>query len=125
MLRLRAAIEAASGNLDAANKDLKEALALAPSSVSSLLNYANLQWKLGQKDAARDTFNKVLEIDHQNRNALASLGFLARDGGDTKLAETYFSRAAAAHPKDYGPYLALGDLYASERNFRSAESNYA
>jgi len=124
MLRLRAAIEAASGNLDAANKDLKEALALAPSSISSLLNYGNLQWKLGQKDAARDTFTKVLELDHQNRNALASLGYLARDAGDTKLAESYFIKAAAAHPKDYAPYLALGDLYAAERNFRSAESHY-
>ena len=102
----------------------EEALTLAPSSISSLLNYGNLQWKLGQKEAARDTFTKVLELDHQNRNALASLGYLARDAGDTKLAESYFTKAAAAHPKDYTPYLALGDLYAAERNFRSAESHY-
>jgi len=40
MLRLRAAIESASGRLDAANADLKEALTLAPSNVNSLLNYA-------------------------------------------------------------------------------------
>ena len=124
MLRLRAAIEAASGNLDAANKDLKEALALAPSSVSSLLSYGNLQWKIGQKDAARETFTKVLELDAQNRNALSSLGFLARDKGDNKLAESYFARAESAHPKDYAPYLALGDLYTAEGNFRSAETQY-
>jgi tetratricopeptide (TPR) repeat protein len=124
MLRLRAAIEASSGNLDAANKDLKEALALSPSNVSSLLSYGNLQWKLGQKDAARETFTKVLELDHQNRNALSSLGYLARDRGDNKLAENYFSRAASAHPKDYSPYLALGDLYTAERNFRAAETRY-
>ena len=124
MLRLRAAIEAASGNLDAANKDLKEALALAPSSVSSLLSYGNLQWKLGQKDAAWQTFTKVLELDHQNRNALSSLGYLARDKGDNKLAESYFSRAASAHPKDYAPYLALGDMYTAEGNFRAAETHY-
>ena len=30
MLRLRAVVESASGDLDAANRDLKEALALAP-----------------------------------------------------------------------------------------------
>jgi len=124
MLRLRAAVEAASGNLDAANRDLKEALALAPSNVNSLTNYGTLMWKLGQKDAARQTFAKVLELDHHNREALSSLGYLARDAGDTKLAETYFSRAAAAHPKDFAPYLALGDLYTAERNFRSAEINY-
>ena len=124
MLRLRAAIEAASGNLDAANKDLKEALALAPTNVSSLLNYGTLQWKLGQKDAARDTFAKVLELDHDNRTALSSLGYLARDKGDAKLAETYFTRAATAHPKDFTPQMALGDLYTAEGNFRAAETHY-
>ena len=124
MLRLRAAIESASGNLEAANRDLKEALALAPSNVNSLMNFGTLMWKMGQKDAARDTYTKVLELDKNNRQALSSLGYLARDAGDTKLAETYFSRAIAAHPKDYAPYLALGDLYTAERNFRSAETNY-
>jgi tetratricopeptide (TPR) repeat protein len=123
-LRLRAAIEAASGNLDAANKDLKEALDLAPSNVNSLLNYGSLQWKLGQKDAARDTFAKVLERDRNNRTALSSLGYLARDKGDTKAAESYFTRAASSHPHDFAPQLALGDLYTAERNFRSAEASY-
>jgi tetratricopeptide (TPR) repeat protein len=124
MLRLRAAIEAGSGNMDAANKDLQAALALAPTNVNSLLNYANLQWKLGQKDAAQDSFLRVLGLDPNNRTALSSLGFLARDKGDTKLAESYFTRAAAAHPKDFGPYLALGDLYTAERNFPDAQKNY-
>src|SRR5579872_777413 len=124
MLRLRAAVESASGDLDAANKDLKEALALAPTNVNSLMNFGTLQWKLGQKDAARATFNKVLDLDRNNRQALAGLGYLARDAGDTKTAEKYFARAVAAHPKDFGPYLALGDLYAAERNFRAAETNY-
>ena len=124
LLRLRAAVEAASGDLDAANRDLKEALSLAPNNVTSLLNFGTLQWKLGQKDAARATFTKILDLDRNNKQALSALGFLARDAGDTKTAEKYFSRAIAAHPKDFGPYLALGDLYAAARNFRGAESNY-
>ena len=124
MLRLRAAVESASGNLDAANRDLKEALALSPGNVNSLMNFGMLQWKLGQKDAARDTFTKILELDKNNRQALSALGYLARDAGDTKLARVYFARAAAAHPKDFAPYLALGDLDTAERNFRNAETNY-
>jgi tetratricopeptide (TPR) repeat protein len=124
MLRLRAAIEAGLGNTDAANKDLQEALSLAPSNVNSLLNYASLQWKIGQKDAAQATFQKVLEIDSNNRTALASLGYLARDAADTKLAEDYFTRAIKAHPKDFAPYLALGDLYTAEKNFPAAQKNY-
>jgi tetratricopeptide (TPR) repeat protein len=124
MLRLRAAIEAGSGNFDAANQDLQEALTLAPSNVNSLLNYGSLQWKLGQKDAAQATFSKVVELDAHNRTALSSLGYLARDAGDAKLAETYFTRAANAHPKDFAPYLALGDLYTAEAKFHPAETNY-
>ncbi|HTS04055.1 MAG TPA: tetratricopeptide repeat protein [Candidatus Eisenbacteria bacterium] len=124
LLRLRGAVEAASGNYDAANRDLKEALALAPTNVNSLMNFGMLQWKIGQKDAARDTFTKVLDIDKNNRQALSALGYLARDGGDTKLAESYFSRAITAHPKDYAPYLALGDLYTAQRNFQAAQANY-
>lgn len=124
MLRLRAAVESASGNLDAANRDLQEALSLTPRNVNSLMNFGMLQWKLGQKDAARDTFTKVLNLDKNNRQALSGLGYLARDAGDTKLAAVYFSRAAAAHPKDFGPYLALGDLDTAERNFHDAQINY-
>jgi len=124
MLRLRAAVEAASGDLSAADRDLQEALALAPTNVNSLMNFGTLQWKMGQKDAARKTFSKVLDLDKTNRQALSALGYLARDAGDNKLAESYFSRAIAAHPNDYAPYLALGDLYTAERNFHSAEINY-
>jgi tetratricopeptide (TPR) repeat protein len=124
MLRLRAAIEAASGNLDAAKRDLNDALALAPHNVNSLTNYGTLMWKMGQKDAARDAYLKVLELDKNNAQALASLGYLARDAGDTKQAETYFTRAKQAHPANFEPYLALGDLYTAERNFKPAETNY-
>jgi len=124
MLRLRAAIEVGSGNLDAANRDLQDALALAPANVNSLSNYANLQWKLGQKDGARESFAKVLELDPHNRTALSSLGYLARDKGDTKRAEEYFKLALNAHPKDYGPHLALADLHTAERRFGPAESEY-
>ena len=123
-LRLRAAIESASGNLDAADKDLKEALTLAPSNINSLLNYGTLLWKFGQKDAARSMFLKALELDRHNRQALTSLGYLAREMGDTKSAESYFSRVVELYPKDYVAYLALGDLYSSERNFRAAQNNY-
>jgi tetratricopeptide (TPR) repeat protein len=124
MLRLRAAIEAGEGNTDAANKDLQEALALAPNNVNSLMNFASLQWKIGQKDAAVATFEKVLQIDPTNRGALSSLGYLARDKGDQGLAESYFTRAIKAHPNDFEPYLALGDLYGAERKFSLAETNY-
>ena len=123
-LRMRAAIESASGNLEAADKDLKEALSLAPSNVNSLLNYGTLLWKFGRRDDARNMFLKALELDKHSRQALTSLGFLAREMGDRKSAEDYFSRVIRLYPKDSAAYLALGDLYSSERDFRSAQTNY-
>lgn len=124
MLRLRAAVESDSGDLQAADRDLKEALSLAPNNLNSLMNYGTLLWKMGQKDSARQTFQKVLDLDKNNRQALSAMGYLARDAGDTKLAESYFRRAIAAHPKDYTSYLALGDLYTAERNFSAADKEY-
>jgi tetratricopeptide (TPR) repeat protein len=123
-LRMRAAIEAQSGDFDAANKDLQEALALSPGNMNSLLNYGTLQWKMGQKDSARQTFEKVLERDPDNRGAMTSLGFLARDMGDPKKAEEYFNRVAKLYPKDSASQLALGDLYAAERIFDKAQTSY-
>jgi len=42
---------------------------------------------------------------------------------DSKLAEQYFRRAVSALPR-LRAYLALGDLYTSQRNFHAAESEY-
>lgn len=122
--RLRAAIEAASGNTDAANTDLQQALQLAPKNVNVLLNYGSLQWRLGQKDAAQKTFAKVLELDPHNRTALSTLGYMARDQGDVEAAQDYFKRAASAHPRDFAPYLALGDLFTAEKNYHAAGAQY-
>jgi tetratricopeptide (TPR) repeat protein len=123
-LRLRAAIETLSGDLDGAGRDLKEALALAPGNVNIMLNNANLLWKMGGKDAAREMFLSVLKLDPRNRAALSSLGYLARDMGDVKQAEDYFARAAKLNPNDFGPQLALGDLYSSQRDFDAAQRAY-
>ncbi len=123
-LRMRAVVEAQSGNLGAANKDLQEALSLAPRNINSLQNYGTLLWKLGQKDAAREAFEKALAIDKNNRSTLTSLGFLARDMGNNKSAEEYFQRVVKLYPKDAGSHLALGDLYSSQREFDKAETAY-
>ena len=125
MLRLRAAVESASGDLDARKPRPQGSAALSPGNVNSLMNFGTLQWKLGQKDAARDTFTKVLDLDHNNRQALSALGYLARDAGDTKLAETYFSRAVAAHPEGFRALPRIGrSCTRRERNFKPAEANY-
>ncbi len=123
-LRLRAAIESASGDTEAANRDLQEALALEPKNVNSMVNYASLLWKIGQKDAARDMYRKALDLDPKNRQALLSLGFLSREIDDENAARDYFTQAAKFHPKDFAPHLALGDLATAQRDFPAAQAQY-
>ncbi len=123
-LRLRAAVESSSGDLAGAEKDLKQAIALDSANINLKLNYANLLWKLERRQEAFQLFRHVLEVDPKNQSALTSLGFLSRDEDRPKDAENYFSRVAKLFPTDHVPYLALGDLYTSQKEFPRALSNY-
>jgi tetratricopeptide (TPR) repeat protein len=123
-LRLRAATEASGGNVDAAEKDLKEALQIEPHNGVLLLNYANLLWKTERKEEARKTYREALTIDSSNAGALGALGFLSREMGDSESARTYFMEFAKKHSDDYVPFLALGDLYSANRQFPEAQESY-
>jgi tetratricopeptide (TPR) repeat protein len=123
-LRLRAATEVAGGDVNAAGKDLKEALQLEPHNAVLLLNYANLLWRTGHKEETVKTYREALAIDPANASALGSLGYLSREEGDFEAARGYFMEFAKKHPNDYVPYLALGDLYSANRRFPEAQENY-
>ena len=123
-LRLKAAAEVATGEVKAAEADLKEALQLQPASTPLLLNYANLLWKTGRGEEARRIYLQVLDREPANLAALSSLGFLVREEGDSQLAETYFAKLARLDPNNHVPFLALGDLYSSMRKFDQAQANY-
>jgi tetratricopeptide (TPR) repeat protein len=123
-LRLRATIKLYAGDLNGAGDDVKEALALNPNDPNNLQLSGDLLVKLGRFDDATGAYKKILTIEANNRFALTSLGFVARQAGHDKEAEKYFQRLASAYPKLYVPYLALGDLYASQRDFTKAEASY-
>lgn len=123
-LRLRAAVESASNDYAAAEKDLKEASSLDPSSVNIILNYANLLRKMDRPEESKAKFEQALKLDPTNGSAIASLGYLARETGDSAGAKKYFTQLAQQHPDDYVAYLALGDLFTSAREFSEAQANY-
>lgn len=123
-LRVRASLEVAGHDGQAAENDLKQALELDPANTNVKLQYANLLWKLGRKDQARTLYTNVLNNDPKNRFALEGLGYLAREDGDNKTAEQFFTRLADAYPNDYVAYLALGDMLTSLREFPEAQANY-
>jgi tetratricopeptide (TPR) repeat protein len=123
-LRLRAMIKMYAGDLAGAGHDVKEALALKPKDPNNLQLNGDLLVKLGQPEEAIAVYRQILTIDANNRFALTSLGFVSREAGHDKEAEKYFERLAAAYPKLYVPYLALGDMYAARRDFTNAEASY-
>ncbi|MGH9511794.1 MAG: tetratricopeptide repeat protein [Terriglobales bacterium] len=123
-LRLRALVEADSNDPVDAERDLKAALAIEPNNVAILLNYANLQWRTDRKQDALKTYTAALNLDPTSHSALTALGYLSRELSDAATAEKYFLKLAELYPKDYVPYLALGDLYTAAREFPRSQENY-
>ncbi len=123
-LRVRASIRLGVNDLDGAESDLKEAMRLDPGNPAITLQYANLLWHAKRSDEARKLYAQILETDPKNRYALEAMGYIAREQNDTASAERYFQQMAADYPDDYVPYLALGDLFASARQFDRANASY-
>jgi tetratricopeptide (TPR) repeat protein len=123
-LRVRASIKMSGNDLAGAEKDLREAMQIDPNNLNIDLQYANLLWKEDRKEDARKAYLTILNKDKNNEFALEALGYLARDMGDVVTAEKYFLKMAAMYPKDYVPYLALGDMYTALYKFPEAEKNY-
>ena len=81
----------------AAESELQAALALNPAYRPALQNLANLYEDLGQRQAARGLYERLLELDPHAFEALARYAQLADPGGpsDPLIARL---RAALAHP---------------------------
>jgi tetratricopeptide (TPR) repeat protein len=123
-LRLRALVKMNSGDLDGANKDVQEAIALNTKDTNSLQLAGDLLAKMGKPDDAVAAYKKVLAIDPDNRLALTSLGYTLRTSGHDQEAEKVFHKLATVYPSWYVPYLALGDMYTQRKEFAKAETEY-
>jgi tetratricopeptide (TPR) repeat protein len=124
-LRIRAVIHSDFGEYGAALNDIKEALALSPMDPNSLQLDGDVLMKLERTKEAIAVFQEVLAIDPHSRFALTSLGYASRASGDSAEAEKYFNLLAKAYPSSYVPYLALGDMYTDNHEYKKAEVAYA
>jgi tetratricopeptide (TPR) repeat protein len=123
-LRLRALIKMNTGDLTGAREDVQQALALNEKDTNSLQLSGDLLAKLDRPAEALAVYKKILAIDPSDRMALTAAGFVCRQLGRGRDAEKYFHQLAEAYPKLYTPHLALGDLYAAQRDFSEADAAY-
>ena len=123
-LRLRAQIEMDADSLDAALRDIKEALVLSVNDRDDLQLDGDILMKLGRTEDAILIYKQILAADAVNRFALISIGYASRAAGRDQDAENYFQRLEQAVPSFYVPYLALGDLYTARRAFAKAQDSY-
>lgn len=124
-LRLRALIKMSADDLEGALADIGKALAINAQDRDGLQLNGDILTKLGREEDAIAVYKQILVIDSVNEFALTSLGYASRAAGRDQDAEKYFLRLAQSYPSLYIPYLALGDLYTSRREFARAETSYS
>lgn len=124
-LRLRAVIKLAANDVNGALADVNQALAMNQSNRDDLQLDGDILMKMGRTDDAIGAYKRVLDMDPKSRSALTSIGYAMRTANRPDDAEMYFKRLAEVDPSSYVPYLALGDLNTSRRQFPQAQANYS
>lgn len=124
-LRLRALIKLNEGDSNGAFADIEDALAINATSRDDLQMSGDILMKMGRAEDALVAYKKVLAQDPANKFALTSAGYASRAAGHQEDAEKYFQRLAEVDPSSSAPYLALGDLYTSRRDFQDAQTSYS
>lgn len=89
--------EAWSAYLDAGG-DLDEAALAALSEAGRKLGYA--RFSAGELDGAAEVFERVLELDARNLEAVTWLGRIALEQGESEAAERYWVRVLTLKPDD-------------------------
>jgi tetratricopeptide (TPR) repeat protein len=99
-----------SGDLDAAEDELRSATELDQRSHDAWINLGRLLRVRGDHEAAREAFETAVERSPSDPDAILGRGLTRAATGELALAVEDFRRAAELAPNDAEPLLALGDL---------------
>ncbi len=100
----------------------QEVLGDEPRNIDALLGLAAISWKQGRFDEAGGYYGRVLEADPRNSHAQA--GLIAMLGGaDPVAAESRLKQLIAREPSAF-LYFTLGNLYAEQGQWPSAQQAY-
>ncbi len=117
-----ATLQRYQGKRSEALKNYTLALDMTPHAVTLLLNRAALYVEMDSVERAINDYERVCELDIYDTEARYSLGVLAMERGDTKLAEDYFNQIKRINPNSGLYHEGLGLLHKRAGNHaRAAE----
>ncbi len=88
----------------------------APPTLQSQLNQAYQAYQAGQQKTAVQLYQKVLQHQPQNRDALLGLGALAQQYGDKEQASAFYRQVLRVHPNDAVAQTSLMTLHTEAPN---------
>jgi cellulose synthase operon protein C len=107
----------ARGDAPAAQIAYKKAIQLSPKFLPTIVALAELDLSLGNKDAARSHFDKLIQADPKNSDALLGLGRILAMGAGTRAQALDAHKAAqSAAPNALEPALALAQFYTQQNS---------
>jgi len=118
--RMQTLISLNDADLDARQRQLKEALSKDPRNVDALYALALTEDKLGQTSSALEHFQKALSLSPRDEDVLKNIGLIYLKMGKADLALNYLQRAANSDTNNDEVILALGKTYFALENYQKA-----
>lgn len=89
-----------SGNLDAAEKDFRQAILYAPNEIPAYNNLGVLLFRRGKRQEGIQLLNKAISLDPGNPDPYFNLAFLYQEIGRGDLAVPLYEQVLRLHPND-------------------------
>jgi Tfp pilus assembly protein PilF len=112
-----------AGDLSGARKSYEQALRNDPRSVDALNGLAAISAREGGSVEAQQYYLRALEADPQDATAQSALTLLG-ESGDPVQTESRLKLLLARQPDAHAARFALGNLYASQRQWHEAQQAY-
>ncbi|RIA09637.1 tetratricopeptide repeat protein [Flavobacteriaceae bacterium MAR_2010_72] len=94
-----ALIYVSKGDNEKAISAIKDAREESPDDLNLLITEANVQLKLGNRDAFKVLMEEATTKDPDNAELQYNLGVIAAEGGDNEAAKKYYARAIELNPE--------------------------
>lgn len=98
------------GKSEKALAAIKDARAKNPTDVNLIINEANVQYKLGNKEAYSTLIKEATEKDPNNADLFYNLGVISSESGDNEAAKAYYKKAIEINSSYANAYTNLAAL---------------